>query len=658
MKQIYLYTNDQSFFIKSNNFEFENLRIQHNGVTHHFDHVEENTWKLDATLLQSLLQPETEERVFIYYGSENKQIFAKEFQILSSSSLFLSVNNQDIYFYISLDHYLRFMQKQKPTAKIYLDQSEILNIDTLDINTIQMTLRITSNFFKLNNLNFIISNRKENFEEIFEFNSISSEYVGDNLFENIFKITFEPKKEFTKLKSRFDYFDYDTSIFDFWFTIDIKEFPLTELRFRIPYSDTIPYESWCEFNQENMISVNWYATGYGNISSRIVVLNKDVYKYYLDVTNDAQKNTLQKPERPIVLVTEYPYKAQDNGLIFFKFLYEQQNDFDPYYVISENSPDLTNLDGYMDKVLFYKSTEHIKTFYEAEYIAHTHTPNYALPFLSKNNEDHRNTMKKLFLQHGIIGVRNLEYIYGRKTHPLLIDKFIASSQREVNIIRDELFYPESDIILSGLARFDKLLERNSTRVSKSLKNKILIMPTWRQGLELLSDEEFIKTDFYKEFNNLINDDEFRKLAQKKKLEVNLYLHNNFQKYNHLFVSNFVKIIVADSITVQNLLKTHGILVTDYSSVGLDFALQKRAVLYFQFESQLKEQRDENEEELTFLPGKVFHDKESLLKEIKHKVRNNKIDRKFRKNLKKNLYKFMDQNACNRIFKALKTMQET
>lgn len=657
MEQLQLYIKKRHFFIESKNFKFENLRIEQREKIRYFKQVDSNTWSIEISAIKSILIPQTEDRAYIYFGNEKNQISSENFEIIAKSDLFfVDQPNEEIYFYVSLDSYLRFIQQQKPTAKAYYESCELLKITPSINNSIKLHLKIISKFFALNEINFIVSNRKEKIQKTFDFYPISSNYLGENKFENIFEILFTPSIEIPELKSRFDYFDYDTSVFDFWFNINIEELPLTKYRFRIPYSELVPSESWCEFNDEEMISLNWYGTGYGNLSSRIVILKKDVYKQYLTIIDDKKSGeNITNNKKPIILVTEYPYKAQENGLIFFQYLMEKQNIYEPYYIISENSPDLKKLENYRENVLFYKSVEHIKIFYKAQYIAHTHTPNYALPFLSKHNEMQRNQMKKIFLQHGIIGVRNLEYMYGRKTHPLLINKFVVSSRREYEIVRDELFYPEEDIALTGLARFDRLLSGNNILRSFSLRKNILIMPTWRNGLELLPDDKFMQTQFYEEIYGLINDNAFREIAKRKKLTINLYLHNNFQKYNHLFKSDFVKILSSKEVIVQDLLKSHGILITDYSSVGLDFAIQKRAVLYFQFDEKLKEQRDDTERENSFLPGPIFTDRTTLIQKIRNKTTFNQIDYTYKKQLKETLYKYMDQKACKRIFDVLKEM---
>ena len=107
------------------------------------------------------------------------------------------------------------------------------------------------------------------------------------------------------------------------------------------------------------------------------------------------------------------------------------------------------------------------------------------------------------------------------------------------------------------------------------------MPTWRPVLDVMSDEQFMNTEYYKTFQSLINNDKLRELAKQKDEEVLLFMHRNFQKFNHLFKSDFVKVLSNDEYDIKDLLYDSTTLVTDYSSVALDFGIMERKVIYYQ-----------------------------------------------------------------------------
>ncbi|MEX6216477.1 CDP-glycerol glycerophosphotransferase family protein [Mammaliicoccus sciuri] len=314
--------------------------------------------------------------------------------------------------------------------------------------------------------------------------------------------------------------------------------------------------------------------------------------------------------------------------------------YNVYYIVNENSTDLRNLENYKENVVFYKSPENLKVLYEADIICHTHTSYYTLPFRANELERELGTKKRVFLQHGIIGVRNLRGMYARKPHERFTDLFVVSSEREKNIIVNGYGFSEDEAILTGLPRFDLLIKEKRNIIKKlKKKKKILLMPTWRPGQDVLSDEEFMKTDFYKTFMNLINSEKFKELIATNKYSVDLFLHRNFQKYNHLFKSDVVNTLSNQQHDIKNLLYESNVMITDYSSVGLDFAIMGKKVLYYQpdqiMENQLKSINNID------LPGKVVTSDDELINQLKVLKADSNIDLS-------NLYKFKDKKACDRI----------
>lgn len=647
MEKLYIKAENGRFVLRTENSELTNLVIKNKKGVSTFNKIDSLTWYVEVTDVANLMTKDQEDRVNIYYGDDSKEISIDDFDIQFANSPQLLANDTVIYLYITLDKTLRFIWNQIPSAKSYVKNCKISNSVIKKNHLISFKVDVESYGIPINNLDFIISNRKEKFQFDLKSKWLESRRVEPNVFFNAFEVTIDFPQVLKTIITRFDYDDYDTTVIDFFITTSSEMLPLTNFKSRIIFTDLFNEETWLDYSDNMKVLVRWYETGLGNLSCRIGFLKKDIYSYFKEKENSEiidSENT--------ILITEYPYKAQENGLAFFKYLMEEQNTFKPIYIISRASNDLHLLEKYLSNVVFYKSKEHIDYFFKANFLAHTHTPNYAIPVLSASAEQKIKGMYKLFLQHGIIGVRNLEYMYGRKTHPNLINKFIVSSEREKSIVRDELYYPEEDIAVTGLARFDNLLKDNGFFESYKVRKKVLIMPSWRMGQEKLSDEDFIETTFYKVFHSLINNARLRKLVLDKGITIDLYLHNNFQKYNHLFTSDFVNIIKASDTTVQALLKGHGILITDFSSVGLDFAIQRRPVLYYQFDVELKEQRAE-ESSKNFLPGKIFHIEDDLINEIDQKVKRYKMDKEFKKLIPEKIYKYNDRNACKRIYETLK-----
>lgn len=85
------------------------------------------------------------------------------------------------------------------------------------------------------------------------------------------------------------------------------------------------------------------------------------------------------------------------------------------------------------------------------------------------------------------------------------------------------------------------------------------------------------------------------------------------------------------------------MVTDYSSVGLDFALMHKKVVYFRPENILGD--DFISESADLLPGDVVNNQQELISQF----HNTTMPKKYKSNLDK-LYKYADRKACARITK--------
>src|SRR5699024_4312361 len=317
----------------------------------------------------------------------------------------------------------------------------------------------------------------------------------------------------------------NTDLFDYYLSFEINQTPITTHQFRIPFSKNLNTEIWCNLDNHQKYLFYFYPTINNKLSSKVGILNSDIYEYYVSLL----KEKIIKNDK-IILICEYPYKAQDNGFFFFKYLMEKQDKYTAFYMITDDSKDLANLKPYMDHVVFFKSKEHIRLLFEAGYLFHSHTSLYSLPFPTKKLFENKKNMKKIFLGHGITASKNIGYFYGdKKNNPEMTDIVIVSSKREKQQFHKQLHHSLENIKITGLARFDNLLKGNNFLKSYTLRKKILIMPTWRNGENKLSDEEFVKTKFFHFYSDLINNSTLRNLVKNKRIKIDFYLHNNFQK---------------------------------------------------------------------------------------------------------------------------------
>ncbi|AVL00911.1 CDP-glycerol glycerophosphotransferase family protein [Pediococcus inopinatus] len=658
MDQIEIYLEKNIFHIISQK-DLQNLRIW-NKKTHeetYFTLVSEGHYQISAEKVIALLDTTKNDRAYIIFGDHQEVNLAHSQlkQLRNDQVTQTTIGGIPLSLYVSLDDTLRFMCNLLPSARAYYLKN---NVHTINVNndTVSLNLDIYTRFFPLKALDFKVTHRQlEKSFTLTDFIPSSSDQVDNNTFINHIQISYQPAKQLQKIAPNINLNGYNWQFFDLRFQLHFATMEVRPRSFRVDYNANCAKDCVVPYTNNLLLYLDWYGTQkYNKLSHRIAFVPKDTYQTYLEFKKNDHK------EKPVfhsrtVLISEYPQKAQDNGFVLFSYLmHKKSSEFDPYFVVTKDSPDLANLKKYMDHVVFYNTPEHVKIFMQTDILCHTHSSDYAMPFRNNYFIEKKKTIHKVFLQHGITAVRNIDHLYGKDAQPDFTNKFIVSSEREKQLVIDKLGYDAKDVAITGFARFDLLLKHNNRLTSFLKRKRVLLMPTWREELVNLSDDEFVKTDYFKELNSLITSKRLLTIKQSQHLTIDFYLHTNFQKFAHLFHSNEVNILHEGQQTVQNILKSHGILITDFSSVGLDFALLNRAVLYYQFDG-LPANGALSDQSEKILPGPIITTEEELISELQVKVKNNRLDDKYAKNVSQNLYKFQDRHARDRIFELLRKL---
>lgn len=288
----------------------------------------------------------------------------------------------------------------------------------------------------------------------------------------------------------------------------------------------------------------------------------------------------------IFLVYEkYCCMAQDNGFYFFKHCMD--NDMEKkmnrsiYFVIDKKQPDYQErLLPYADHVIQFMSLKHMVYILAARLLISSDSKAHAYAWRAKESiilPRITRGKKLVFLQHGVIALKRVEF-YSKGTNAVSL--FVTSNQREHDIIVDEMAYAPEDVIITGLARWDVLKD-------KPIDQKhILVMPTWRNWLEEVSDEVFMASDYYRNYMSLLNDPRLAQLLEREDLYLDFYIHPKFREY----LSNFsisagerVRLIPFGSEPLNELMMECRMLITDYSSVCWDVYYQGKPVLFYQFD---------------------------------------------------------------------------
>ena len=284
-------------------------------------------------------------------------------------------------------------------------------------------------------------------------------------------------------------------------------------------------------------------------------------------------------KKRILLVTENGYTARDNGYHFYKYVRTNHPEENCFYVIDKKS-DNYNLVKKYGNIIQYKSLKHWLYYMSATYnVSNQKDGNPNAPIFYFLHVVLGLYNNRTFLQHGITK-DNAEWLYYKNCK---FKHFICGAKKEYEFIKKNFGYPEGNVNYTGFARFDNLYN------NKVNKKQILIMPTWRQWLGRetnLFGNKFIfeETNFFKNWNNLLNYDEFINYIEKEGIKVIFYPHMNMQKFINSFSVKSKNIKIASMKTdIQKVLKESSILITDYSSVFMDFAYMKKPIFFYQFD---------------------------------------------------------------------------
>lgn len=291
----------------------------------------------------------------------------------------------------------------------------------------------------------------------------------------------------------------------------------------------------------------------------------------------------KKKRKHMWLICENAWEARDNAYWLYRYISENAPQQDIVYAIKKKSKDYKKV-CQLGEVVEYGSFKHWIYYLAAEKNISTQKggkPNAAVCYFLEVYGFLKN--KRYFLQHGII-MNDLPFLHYENSK---IGMFVCSTKRETEYVQEKFHYPKNTVKMLGLCRFDRLHEPHEpSRV-------ILVMPTWRSWLSPPSSvvkkgetlEWIQQTEYYKCWNEFINGKEMLKLLEEQKLKLVFYMHREMQRFTELFYSESKRILIADSkhYDVQDLLKKADYLVTDYSSVAMDFAYMKKPLLYYQFD---------------------------------------------------------------------------
>ncbi|PTE30790.1 CDP-glycerol--glycerophosphate glycerophosphotransferase, partial [Mammaliicoccus fleurettii] len=541
---------------------------------------------------------------------------------------------------------------------------------------IQFTLKPqlpVSTYFARRHIDKIIINNKQAFlKGKFSIQNSNLEYanirITSRLSENFIEVPIEPKifnvyKSLNSISYDFEIdilnqlkqfltneFDSE-DIIDIFLNIKVKEFK-NEIDVklgnpRIMIERFAKGELSIELDNSVKTAIPYFTMKGRNLSFRINEYAKEDYKAYKKLMHDYPtliKNNLNKNK--VWVVGEKSYKAQDNGYHFFKYMRNEHPEEEVYYVIDRDSDERKNVEPF-GNVIYFKSKEHFEVMIKADIICSTHHtellfPTHEVGYVKKIRA------KRVFLQHGVLGTKNLTQINGKQLKDFNVDMFITSSNREKQIVNRDLLFDDYQVKVTGLSRFDELFNNNVEE-----KEQILIIPTWRDWITNINS--LLESDYLQNYNDLLNNPRWENVVRSKNVEIIFCLHPNMQAFVEYFkIPEYIKVIRQGEVDVQLLIKESKLMITDYSSVAFDFSFLEKPVIYYQFDrdrfiGHLPSHLDIDKE----LPGKIVDNVDAVLEETINYVDNEFKNEQSIINKSNNFIEYKDTTNSLRIYQAAK-----
>ncbi len=360
------------------------------------------------------------------------------------------------------------------------------------------------------------------------------------------------------------------------------------------------------------------------------------------------------------LICDNAMEARDSGYWLFKYIRENQPSCDAVYAICKKSPDYPKVEK-LGEIVPYGTFRHWIYYLTAKVNISSQKagkPNAAVCYALEVYGILKNC--RVFLQHGIIK-DDMPFLYYKNTKMRM---FVCSTEREGNFVSETFGYPKGWVKTLGLCRFDNL-HNNTVK-----PNQILVMPTWRSwigtqedGSRLLDSEAAVaETEYFKTWKSLLCGAELNRILEENNLQVVFYPHRDMQRFIRYFDIRNPRVTVAafPEYDVQTLLKESAYLITDYSSIAMDFAYMKKPLLYYQFDCEQFRKEQYPEGYFSYREdgfGPVCTQENEVLAVLKQAVENGFQNEQIYLERHKAFFTLYDTHNCERNYQAIKNLAD-
>lgn len=342
--------------------------------------------------------------------------------------------------------------------------------------------------------------------------------------------------------------------------------------------------------------------------------------------------------------------AHDSGYHFFDYVYKNKKPDNFYYVISKDSPEIKNLSDKKDKVLYFMSFKYFIYMFSAKLLISSDTKRNSYNLrMRKTNLGRALTKKPLvYLQHGVNGLKAVPDFYKKRD---VFDLVIAPSEYEKKMIINHWGYSESEVVTTGLARWDVMEDRTNQIPYR----QIFVMPTWRTWMDGMDKRDFLKSQYFKNYMEFLNSAKLNKILEDNNVKIMFFLHPKFKDYIDLFEfeSDQIEKFGFLDVSLDDMIMKSSMMITDYSSVIWEMFYLKKPCLFYHFDKDkyLEYEGSYMEFDQDLFGDVAFHS-EQLVNYVEKYIKDEFHEKEAYGKLRNEYFTYMDKNNSERIFKAI------
>lgn len=365
-------------------------------------------------------------------------------------------------------------------------------------------------------------------------------------------------------------------------------------------------------------------------------------------------------DKPIFLFEDRPSAAGDNAEALFKYVVKNHPEVDAYFVLHKDSEDWERLSA-IGQTLDKFSDEHVKVWAISDVIFSSHAEYQIFNPVSRQEEDnHKDYFKTyrilnkpafVFLQHGISRSSHHINKWLNLTNKNIKMLVTTAKYEQTEFLTEPYHYSEKVVKQVGMPRLDALLT-----TKKKTEKVILFMPTWRKNLNIMNDEQFVRSAYFTQVMDFLTDKRLQKTLTRESYEIAFKIHPNLLRFIHLF--DLPKNVHFSEESYKDLYEKSAIALTDFSSAVLDFAYMKKPVVQYQFdhlsyfEGHIFDKDDDSEVEQAIYAPIFTNDKyDDFVSEVISKMKNPVMDKEYQDKIDSD-FPMRDGKNSERVFNAV------